>query len=190
MSKSTFLYGLYQKDESELLKKIKQISRALHLLTQVIAHGDMVAPMSEQDLKAYKFVVQKQIEGLTTLIKGLESNNTHEDIGLHIDQFHHDATAVLEEIGIMQALPTLDSEKQALEEHVEAFESLEHGLVKNPSRGQVIKALHEARDLLGGINKTLDKALNHPLVNIARCGLEGSVVAMELIPPRQAPSAR
>ena len=62
MSTPTFLFGQYQKDENELARKIKQISSGLGLLSQLITHGKIVAPLSGQDLRAYKRMEKNRLK--------------------------------------------------------------------------------------------------------------------------------
>lgn len=187
MSRSTFLFNQYQRTENELVRKIRQIAKGLLLLNQLIAHGRTMAPQEGQNLKAYLKQVEEQINLLSDRIRNSQGEVDHENLGLHLDQFYHDAQDLFAQLKELKSLPNLESEQEALDAYLESYGLLEEELTKNPSRHEVLVHLHQATDLLGKVNATLESTLNHPLVNIARCATEGAVIETELM-PSQGPS--
>lgn len=180
-------YRLHGDDLGDLARRMKDISDELALLNRVITHGKQFAPANDLSLEAYRHSVANQINALNEIIKGVDFGLDHYEISERMAEFNLHSLTVLEALSHMKSFPDLDAESDALQTYVEKFEHFVEKLSADPSRKEVIHALHESAKLLGQISTQIESTRENPLVAIAECWFEGAEVAQQLT---QAPTIR
>lgn len=179
-------YQQYGEAQTDLVRRIKNISDELVLLARLISHGEAFEPDQSQPLEDYIASISNQIGALAEMIKAAETGleSEHSDITDRVAQFSAESLQVMEQLKNLRSLPSLSHEKEQLNAAIDNFDEFAENLSQDPSRPDILRALETTQALQANINAQIEAVRENPLVNIAECWFEGAVAVNDLNGPR------